>query len=106
MEKDKALSRISAAISGLRDLNAILRIGLENVIDVMSGDVGGIMLLDEKTKTLSYRVYHNLSSKYAEEMRLQLGEGIAGKVAQSGKSKLVGVRLVAVISSLCASSWL
>ncbi len=89
MEKDKALSRISAAISGLRDLNAILRIGLENVIDVMNGDVGGIMLLDEKSKTLSYRVYHNLSAKYADEMRLQLGEGIAGKVAQSGKSKLV-----------------
>lgn len=89
MEKDKALSRISAAISGLRDLNAILRIGLENVIDVMSGDVGGIMLLDEKSKTLSYRVYHNLSAKYADEMQLQLGEGIAGKVAQSGKSKLV-----------------
>ena len=40
MEKDKALSRISAAISGLRDLNAILRIGLENVLDVMNGDVG------------------------------------------------------------------
>ena len=47
------------------------------------------MLLDEKTKTLSYRVYHNLSSKYADQMRLHLGEGIAGKVAQSGKSKLV-----------------
>ncbi len=89
MEKDKALSRISAAISGLRDLDAILKIGLENVIDVMNGDVGGIMLLDEKTKTLSYRVYHKLSSKYADQMRLQLGEGIAGRVAQSGKSRLV-----------------
>ena len=89
MEKDKAISRVSAAISGLRNLDAILKIGLDNVLDIMKGDLGGIMLLDEQTKTLSYRVYHKLSAKYADEMQLRLGEGIAGKVAQSGKSKLV-----------------
>ena len=36
-----------------------------------------------------YRVYHGLSDKYAEEMRLKLGEGIAGKVAQSGRAALL-----------------
>ena len=89
MELDKALSRVSAAISGLRDLNTILRIGLDTVLEIMNGDVGGIMLLDQQTKTLRYRVYHNLSAKYAEEMCLNPGEGVAGKVAQSGKSKLI-----------------
>jgi signal transduction histidine kinase len=89
METEKALYKVSAAISGLRNLDAILKIGLDNVLDIIKGDVGGIMLLDEETKTLSYRVYHNLSAKYAEEMRLHLGEGIAGKVVQNGKSKLV-----------------
>ncbi len=89
MEVDRALSRVSAAISGLRDLDTILKIGLDTVLNIMNGDVGGIMLLDEQTKTLHYRVYHNLSAKYAEEMHLNLGEGVAGKVAQSGKSKLI-----------------
>ena len=89
MEKDSALGRVSAAISGLRDFDAILKIGLDTALDIISGNVGGIMLLDEQTETLQYRVYHNLSSKYAEEMRLKLGEGIAGKVAQKGKAKLV-----------------
>ncbi len=89
MEKEKALYKVSAAISGLRNLDAILKIGLDNVLDIIKGDVGGIMLLDGQTKTLSYRVYHNLSAKYAEEMRLHLGEGIAGKVVQNGKPKLV-----------------
>lgn len=89
MEKDKALGRVSAAISGLRDLNTILKIGLDTVLDIINGNVGGIMLLDEQSRTLNYRVYHNLSSNYAEEMQLKLGEGIAGEVAQSGKSKLV-----------------
>jgi signal transduction histidine kinase len=84
-----ALSRVSAAISGLQDLDSILRIGLDNVLNIMNGTVGGIMLLDEPSQTLSYQVYHGLSDKYAEEMRLKLGEGIAGKVAQSGRSVLL-----------------
>lgn len=89
MEKDKALGQVSAAISGLRDLDAILKIGVDTVLNIINGDVGGIMLLDQQTKTLYYRIYHNLSPKYAEEMQLRIGEGIAGKVAQSGKAKLV-----------------
>jgi signal transduction histidine kinase len=84
-----ALSRVSAAISGLHELDAILRIGLDNVLNIMNGTVGGIMLLDEPGQTLSYRVYHGLSDKYAAEMHLKLGEGIAGKVAQSGRTVLL-----------------
>ena len=84
-----ALSRVSAATSGLHDLNAILRVGLDNVLDTVNGAIGGIMLLDEETKTLSYCIHHGLSSKYVEEMRLKLGEGFAGKVAQSGRSILL-----------------
>jgi len=84
-----ALSRVSAAISGLPELDAILRIGLDNVLNIMNGTVGGIMLLDEPSQTLFYRVYHGLSAKYTEEMRLKLGEGIAGKVAQSGRAVLL-----------------
>jgi len=55
----------------------------------MNGTIGGILLLDERTQTLSYHVYRGLSTKYVEEMRLRLGEGIAGEVAQSGKSVLL-----------------
>ena len=84
-----ALSRVSAAISGLLDLDAILKIGLDNVLGIMNGTVGGIMLLDEPTQTLSYKIYHGLSDKYAEEMRLKVADGIAGKVAQSGRAVLV-----------------
>jgi signal transduction histidine kinase len=84
-----ALSRVSAAISGLHELDAILRIGLDNVLDIMNGTVGGIMLLDESNQTVCYRVYHGLSNRYAGEMCLRLGEGIAGKVAQSGRAVLL-----------------
>jgi signal transduction histidine kinase len=73
----------------LQDLDTILKIGLDNVLNIMNGTVGGIMLLNESDQTLSYRVHHGLSDKYAEEMHLKLGEGIAGKVAQNGRSVLL-----------------
>lgn len=84
-----ALSRVSAAVSGLQDLDAILEVGLENVLSIFNGTVGGILLVDEQTKKLAYRVYRGLSDKYVQEMQLCLGEGIAGRVAQSGKAILI-----------------
>jgi len=84
-----ALSQISAALSGLWDLDAILRVALDKVLNIMNGNIGGILLLDEQTQTLSYRVHQGLSTKFIEEVRLKLGEGIAGSVAQSGKSVML-----------------
>lgn len=80
-----ALSNISSAVSGLRDLDAILRIALDSVLELIDSNIGGILLLDEDTKTLRYRVQRGLSAKYAEETRISLGEGIAGSVAQVGE---------------------
>jgi signal transduction histidine kinase len=84
-----ALSHISGAVSGLADLDAILRLALDNVLEIISGAMGGILLFDEKTKTLSYRIQRGLSPKYAESRLIALGEGITGKVAQTGESILL-----------------
>lgn len=84
-----ALSRVSAALSGLWDLDAILNVALDNVLNIMNGNIGGILLVDEQTQTLSYRVHRGLSTRYVEGVHLSLGEGIVGKVAQSGKSVLL-----------------
>jgi len=84
-----ALSRVSAALSGLRDLDAILRVALDNVLNTMDGAVGGILLVNDETQTLSYRVHQGFSTRQVEEVRLKLGEGIAGRVAQRGKSILL-----------------
>ena len=84
-----ALSHISGAVSGPRDLDAILRIALDNVLEIIDGAVGGILLLDNKTNTLHYRIQRGLYATDAEGMRLSLGEGIAGRVAQTGEPILL-----------------
>ncbi|MBM3118669.1 MAG: GAF domain-containing protein [Chloroflexi bacterium] len=84
-----ALSRISSAVSGLQDLNTVLTIALENALEVINGTIGGILLVDEETGALYYCVQRGLSARYAEQMRIPPGEGIAGRVAQTGKPALV-----------------
>jgi len=84
-----ALSRVSAAVSGLWDLDAILSVALDNVLKIMGGAVGGVLILDEATNTLSYKVHYGLSQELVSCLRLHPGEGIAGRVAQSGKAILL-----------------
>jgi signal transduction histidine kinase len=84
-----ALSRVAAAISGFIDLEAILHVGLDTALAILDSAIGGIMLLDEDTETLSYRVYHGISDEYAQEMHLKLGEGVEGKVAENARSIMV-----------------
>jgi signal transduction histidine kinase len=83
------LSRISAALSGLGDLDAILGVGLDSTLDIMNGTIGEILLLDENTNELSHLVHRGLSKEFVENVRLSLGEGITGNVAQSGKAILL-----------------
>jgi len=79
-----ALNRISSATSGLWDLDAILNIALDTVLEIINATTGGILLFHEQNRKLSYRVYRGLSAKYVEQMEMSLGEGVAGRVAQTG----------------------
>jgi len=84
-----ALSHVSSAVSGLWDLNTILNAVLDAVLRIFDGSIGGILLLDEQSQELYYKAYRGLSAQYVREMRLAIGEGIAGKVAQTGEPILL-----------------
>ncbi len=84
-----ALSRISCAVSGLTNLDAILNTALDIVLQIFAGSVGGILLFDEQIQKLCYKVHRGLSAKYAGEMCITMNKGIAGKVAQTGEPILV-----------------
>ncbi len=84
-----ALNHVSSAVSGIHDLDSILTIALDNVLELVNGSSGGILLVDRETDTLHYRVHRGLSPKYVREMRIPLGEGIAGRVAATGEAMLL-----------------
>jgi signal transduction histidine kinase len=83
------LSRISSVVTGLQDLDTILRNALDSVLELINADIGGILLWDEETKTLRYRVYRGLSPSYAESVQLSPSQGIAGRAAQTGEPLLL-----------------
>jgi len=84
-----ALSKISSTVNEQWDLDAILRIALDIVLEIINGTIAGVMLIDEETNSLSYRMQRGLSAKYADNVQLSLGEGIAGSVAKTGMPILV-----------------
>ena len=81
-----ALNAIASTVSQSLDLDTILNSALDKVLELMKGNTGGILLLDEESQTLSYRVYRGLSKEFVQEIDgLRLGEGIAGRAAQLEK---------------------
>ncbi|MFC1900794.1 GAF domain-containing protein [Chloroflexota bacterium] len=84
-----ALNQISSAVSGLHDLDTILSIALENVMKIINGTVGGILLMDKEPDVLYYRAHQGFSTREVEKIRIPVGEGIAGGVAETGVPMLL-----------------
>ncbi|NMB34972.1 MAG: sensor histidine kinase [Firmicutes bacterium] len=83
------LSHVVSAVSGLNELNAILKVGVEKTLEFLEGSFGGVMLLDKQDNRLHYRVYKGLSDEFTRRMIPKIGEGINGKVALTGKAVLL-----------------
>lgn len=85
-----ALNAVASAVNQSLDLGVVLNSALDSALDVMGAEVGGILLLDEETRTLSYAVHRGVSEQFVLGMaRLPLGEGIAGQAALSGQTLVV-----------------
>jgi len=84
------LIEVNSLISSSLDLDTIL----ENVMTiskkVMNADASSLMLIDEKTNELIYQVaLGSVGEKLKKEVRLKMGQGIAGTVAEEGKPLLL-----------------
>jgi sigma-B regulation protein RsbU (phosphoserine phosphatase) len=84
------LIEVNELISSSLDLDTIL----ENVMTiskkVMNADASSLMRIDEKTNELIYQVAQSsVGEKLKKEVRLKMGQGIAGTVAESGEPLLL-----------------
>ncbi|MEE9400030.1 MAG: GAF domain-containing protein [Dehalococcoidales bacterium] len=83
-----SVSAILTSLPDLSNLDTALGSALDKTLEIMKVNTGGILLLDEERQELCYRVHHGLSDDYVQGMCCPLGEGIAGRVAQTGKAIL------------------
>ncbi|MFQ5794951.1 MAG: GAF domain-containing protein [Candidatus Bipolaricaulia bacterium] len=83
-----ALYEIASMASGSLNLDAILDQALGAAIELMEVECGEIFLIDESNQELVPAVYQGIPSELVEMLtivKLKLGEGIPGRVAQSGE---------------------
>jgi putative nucleotidyltransferase with HDIG domain len=82
LEHLQALRAIDVAISSNHDLQATLKVVLDQIIKELDVDAALILLLDESKQRLEFglsRGFHTSTLRYTS---LRMGEGIAGRAAQ------------------------
>jgi signal transduction histidine kinase/PAS domain-containing protein len=85
-----ALNTIANTISQTLNIDAILNNALDKIIELTKADAGGVLLLDEESQMLSYKVHRGLSEQFVQGIAgLTLGEGIAGRAAERRETLVV-----------------
>jgi GAF domain-containing protein/anti-sigma regulatory factor (Ser/Thr protein kinase) len=80
-----ALYAVSETINQPLSLSDMLDLAVAKIIEVMQVDAAGVRLLDPHTQELVIASSSGLSTDYIQAVdRIRLGEGIVGRVAQSG----------------------
>lgn len=80
--KVRALRDIGAALVSALDLDELLALIIDRISDVMAAERATLFLLDEHGETLSAEFGHGTAPG---EIRLRVGEGLAGWVAEHGE---------------------
>jgi len=83
------LFKIGQAISSELNFKQLLNIILNTIIDELNADSGSVMLLDEEENYLSIAVARHLPEDIINNTRVFLGEGIVGRVAQTGERLMI-----------------
>jgi signal transduction histidine kinase len=85
-----ALNEVASVINQPLSLGEIMARAIEKVIVVTESAAGGIRLLDPDSDELVIVASHGLNPDYIQQVdRIRLGEGVVGRVAQSGKALVI-----------------
>ncbi|NOZ57294.1 MAG: SpoIIE family protein phosphatase [Calditrichaeota bacterium] len=80
------LVEVSAIINSTLDLNEVVRLVMEKAQEVMNAEASSVLLLNPETNRLEVQsALGQVGDKVKETVSLEVGQGIAGWVAQTGK---------------------
>ena len=83
------LLEIGVKLSGTLDLQTVLEMALETAEQVCRAETSSIWELDEETQELFFRIVRGQAAGEIRDLRVPVGQGIAGSVARSGVAELV-----------------
>jgi len=89
IEEYETLLDIGVKLAGTLDLATVLELALETAEQVCRAETSSIWELDEPSGELFFRVVRGRAAGGIRGLRVAVGQGIVGSVAQSGQAELV-----------------
>ena len=90
VENLKKVLAVNAQLNSTLEIGALLEVIMKTAAEVMRTNTASLLLIDKETQDLVFQVaLGEKGGELKEKFRVKLGEGIAGTVAQAGKSLTV-----------------
>ena len=89
IEQFTSLTELSGVLNSTLDQDEVRKRAMVAATKLMNCEVSSLLLLDDDTNELYFEVALGDKGAQVKEMRLKVGEGIAGWVAEHGKSQLI-----------------
>jgi len=83
------LKEISTWVSSVLDLDQLLELIIDTATRMMQAKASSLMLLDQKTRKLYFKVATGKKKEEVRRYEIDLGQGIAGLVAEKGEALLI-----------------
>ncbi len=80
---------MAKALTSTLQIDQVLKTIMEKVQELMAPDTWSLLLVDELTNELYFQIATGKAADKLKDVRLKMGEGIAGWVAQSAKATIV-----------------
>jgi diguanylate cyclase (GGDEF)-like protein len=84
-----AIAELTKSITPIQNYNKLIRTILEQSISLLRAERGSLMLIDQESDDLLLEAQQGGRNGVVEKLRINRGEGIAGKVAEFGEPILV-----------------
>jgi diguanylate cyclase (GGDEF)-like protein len=89
VERLSLFHEVGKALFSTLDLQKILQTVMEKISDLLQPDTWSLLMIDEKSQELYFEIAIGDDAEKLKDVRLNLGEGIAGWVAERGEPVLV-----------------
>ena len=84
-----ALNELGRVVTSTLDLDEVLQLAIQGINQIVRAEAGSLLLLDETTNDLVFRLSLHGDTRQSPPLKLQVGQGIAGWVVKEAKPLLV-----------------
>ena len=83
------LNQVGQALSSTVDLEDVLTLIMERINAMLLVEAGSLLLIDDETEELVFQIALGEKAEQVKPLRLKIGQGIAGHVAEAGQPLLI-----------------